>query len=303
MSILVVGSVALDSVETPFGKVDEALGGSATFFSASASYFSPVNVVAVVGEDYPLGELEFLKSREVDFSGLQVVKGGETFRWAGRYNYDLNERETIYTHLNVFENFRPVIPDSYKNASYVFLGNIDPDLQYDVLQQVTQPKLVVLDTMNFWIEGKQKALKRVLAKVDIFVLNDSEARQLANQSNLMKAAREIFAMGPRVIVIKKGEHGAVLISKEGLFFVPAFPLEAVCDPTGAGDTFAGGFVGYLARTHDLSDANLRRATVYGSAMASFCVEDFSLRALKDLSSAEIRERCTAFRRLSHFEID
>lgn len=302
MSILVVGSVALDSVETPFGKVDDAVGGSATFFSTSASYFAPVRVVAIVGEDYPMQEIAFLKDREVDFAGLQMVKGGKTFRWGGKYSFDLNDRETLYTHLNVFENFRPVLPDRYKDSPYVFLGNIDPDLQWDVLQQVRSPKLVVLDTMNFWISGKPASLRRVLSKVDVFVLNDSEARQLSGQPNLFKAAREIFAMGPRVLVIKKGEHGALLITKEGLFFVPAFPLEEVCDPTGAGDTFAGGFVGYLASVGDLSDVSLRRATVYGSAMASFCVEDFSLRALQKLTPSIIYERCEAFRRLSHFDM-
>jgi len=298
--ILVVGSVALDSVETPFGKVDEAVGGSATYFSASASYFAPVNLVGVVGEDYPMHDIEFLKSRKVDFTGLQIVKG-ETFRWAGRYNYDLNQRDTIYTHLNVFQDFKPIIPEKYRRSPYVFLGNIAPELQFDVLEQVEAPKLVVLDTMNFWIEGSQKALKKVLSRVDVFVVNDSEARQLANQHNLMKAAKNILGLGPKILVIKKGEDGALLITKDSFFSVPAFPLEDVYDPTGAGDTFGGGFLGYLAMSGDLSDANLRRAIVYGSALASFCVEDFSLKRLKNLTLKQIDDRVEAFKRISYFE--
>ncbi len=300
LEILVVGSVALDSVETPFGKVVDAVGGSATYFSASASFFSPVNLVGVVGNDYPMKDIEFLKSRRVDFTGLQVVPG-ETFRWAGRYNYDLNQRDTLYTHLNVFQNFKPVIPDKYKQSQYVFLGNIAPELQYDVLDQVPSPKLVALDTMNFWIEGSQKALKKVLERIDIFIVNDSEARQLSNQPNLVKASNEIFKMGPKIIVIKKGEHGAALITKDSHFMVPAYPLEDVYDPTGAGDTFAGGFVGYLAKTDDVSEGNLRRAVVYGSAMASFCVQDFSLNALRNLTHEAILQRVSAFKSLSHFD--
>ncbi|HMW33754.1 MAG TPA: PfkB family carbohydrate kinase [bacterium] len=300
MDILVVGSVALDSVETPFGKVEDAVGGSATFFSAAASYFAPVNLVAVVGNDYPMHAIEYLKSRRVDFKGLQIEQG-ETFRWAGRYNYDLNQRDTIYTHLNVFQNFKPHIPDAYKSSQYVFLGNIAPELQFDVLDQVQSPKLVALDTMNFWIEGSQKALRKVLERIDIFILNDSEARQLANQPNLIKAAKEIFKMGPKAIVIKKGEYGAALITPDAQFNVPAYPLEDVYDPTGAGDTFAGGFMGYIAKTDDASFENLKRAVVYGSAMASFCVQDFSINALKELSQDKIFDRVLAFKQLSHFE--
>jgi len=300
VDILVVGSVALDSVETPFGKVEDAVGGSATFFSAAASYFAPVNLVAVVGNDYPMHAIEYLKSRRVDFKGLQIEQG-ETFRWAGRYNYDLNQRDTIYTHLNVFQNFKPHIPDAYKSSQYVFLGNIAPELQFDVLDQVQSPKLVALDTMNFWIEGSQKALRKVLERIDIFILNDSEARQLANQPNLIKAAKEIFKMGPKAIVIKKGEYGAALITPDAQFNVPAYPLEDVYDPTGAGDTFAGGFMGYIAKTDDASFENLKRAVVYGSAMASFCVQDFSINALKELSQDKIFDRVLAFKQLSHFE--
>ncbi len=301
MSILVVGSVALDSVETPYGKADEAVGGSATFFSTSASYFHPVNLVGVVGIDYPMSEIEFLKERGVDFTGLQMVEG-LTFRWAGKYNFDLNERETLYTHLNVFSAFRPIIPDNYKNSDFVFLGNIAPELQYNVLDQVQKPKCVILDTMNFWITGSLDALKKVLQRVDLFMLNDSEARLLTGETNLIKATKVIFGMGPKTIVIKKGEHGAALITPEFIFFVPAFPVENVFDPTGAGDTFAGGFVGYLAKSGDLSEANLRRAVVYGSAMASFCVEDFSIRGLKNLTPEKIAGRIRDFMAISQFEI-
>ncbi len=301
MSILVVGSVALDSVETPFGKVDEAVGGSATFFSASASYFSPVNLVGVVGGDYPMSEIEFLKTRGVDFTGLQVAEG-LTFRWAGKYNFDFNERETIYTHLNVFSSFRPVIPESYKNSDFVFLGNIAPELQLSVLDQVQKPRSVILDTMNFWITGSPGPLKEVLKRVHIFMLNDSEARLLTGHANLVKAAKSIFQMGPEIIVIKKGEHGAALMTRQSSFFIPAYPLENVCDPTGAGDTFAGGFVGFLAKTGDLSEPGLRKAVVYGSAMASFCVEDFSIRALKTLTPERIGQRVKGFKTISEFDI-
>ncbi len=299
MEILVVGSVALDSVETPYGKVEEAVGGSATFFSSSASYFAPVNLVGVVGEDYPMHEIDFLKQRGVDFTGLQVVPG-KTFRWAGIYDYNLNDRKTLYTHLNVFSDFKPVIPEKYKHSSYVFLGNIAPELQYSVLEQVPAPRMVILDTMNFWISGSLESLKKVLKRVDIFLLNDSEARELSGHGNLIKAAKSIFQMGPKTIIIKKGEHGAALLTPDTTFFVPAYPIEDVYDPTGAGDTFAGGFVGYLARTDDVSADNLRRAVVYGSAMASFSVEDFSIRALKNLTPERIRERVQSFRDITFF---
>jgi len=299
LEILVVGSVALDSVETPYGKVEEAVGGSATFFSSSASYFAPVNLVGVVGEDYPMHEIDFLKQRGVDFTGLQVVPG-KTFRWAGIYDYNLNDRKTLYTHLNVFSDFKPVIPEKYKHSSYVFLGNIAPELQYSVLEQVPAPRMVILDTMNFWISGSLESLKKVLKRVDIFLLNDSEARELSGHGNLIKAAKSIFQMGPKTIIIKKGEHGAALLTPDTTFFVPAYPIEDVYDPTGAGDTFAGGFVGYLARTDDVSADNLRRAVVYGSAMASFSVEDFSIRALKNLTPERIRERVQSFRDITFF---
>jgi sugar/nucleoside kinase (ribokinase family) len=293
MSILVVGSVGLDTVETPSGRVEDALGGAATYFSAAASYFAPVRVVAVVGTDFDLGRLNFLRQRAVDLSGL-IVEDGPTFRWGGRYSSDLNERETLFTHLNVFESFRPTIPEAYRASPFVFLANIDPDLQLEVLLQVSQPKLVAMDTMNFWIDGKLAALHKVLRRVDLLFVNDSEARQLAGDANLIRSARKIFDFGPRAVVIKKGEHGAMLVTRESVFWTPAYPLESICDPTGAGDTFAGGFMGYLARSADVSDATLRRAIVYGSTLASFCVERFSLDRLMELSLSDIEQRFADF---------
>ncbi len=300
MEILVVGSVALDSVETTHGDVHEAVGGAATFFSASACYFAPVKLVGVVGDDYPMDQINYLKKKGVDFSGLQVAPG-KTFRWKGKYLEDMNQRETIYTHLNVFADFKPHIPDAYKTTPYVFLANIAPELQLDVLNQVKNPKFIGLDTMNFWIGGSNAALRKVLERVDVFMINDEEARQLSGKSNLLKAAQEIFKMGPKIIIIKKGEHGAVLMTKDQHFIAPAMPLEHVWDPTGAGDTFAGGFMGYVTKTQDLSFENLKRAVIYGSAMASYCVQDFSLNALKDLTQDQIFSRVMDFKRLSNFE--
>ncbi len=293
MSVLVVGSIALDSVETPFGKVTDALGGSATFFSAAASYFTGVNVVAVVGDDFPHDRIEFLKQRNVNFDGL-VTKLGKTFRWGGKYDFDLNQRETLFTHLNVFEDFDPVLPDHFKTIPYLFLANIYPDLQLKVLQKMKRPKLVVMDTMNFWIDGTPDLLKEVLKRIDILIVNDSEVRQLAETSNLFSGAKRIQDMGPKVIVIKKGEHGALLVEDSNYFWAPAFPLEQLQDPTGAGDTFAGGFVGYLAKVDDYSNKNLRKAVIYGSTLASFCVEKFSLEKLKNLSQKEIEHRYQQF---------
>ncbi len=302
MSILVVGSVGLDTVETPFGRVEDALGGAATYFSAAASYFSPIRMVAVVGTDFDLDCLNFLRRRNVDLSGL-AVEDGRTFRWGGRYNVDLNERETLFTHLNVFETFRPAIPVAYRSSPFVFLANIDPELQLEVLRQVSQPKLVAMDTMNFWIEGKRAALHQVLQRVDLLFVNDAEARQLAGDANLIRAARRIFQLGPKAVVVKKGEHGAMLVTPDSLFWAPAYPLESICDPTGAGDTFAGGFMGYLAQAEDVSERNLRRAIVYGSAMASFCVERFSLERLMDLSIQEIEQRFADFAEMTRFTAD
>ncbi|KAA3600969.1 MAG: sugar kinase [Calditrichaeota bacterium] len=304
MSILVVGSVALDSVETPFGKADDALGGSATFFSASASYFSPINVVGVVGSDFPHNELEFLKTRNVSLDGIKTEEG-KTFRWGGKYHVDMNQRDTLFTALNVFEHFKPVIPGQYKNSEYVFLGNIAPTLQLDVLAQIDNPKLVALDTMNFWISGMKESLVEVIKKVDIILINDQEAKELTDKTNLVQAANAIFELGPQVVVIKKGEHGALLFTKQGIFSAPALPMETVCDPTGAGDSFAGGFIGYLAhndvlKNGVLDESVLRKAMIYGSVMASFSIEDFSLEKLKDLSSEEISNRYIQFVELASF---
>lgn len=293
MSVLVVGSVALDTVETPFGKVDDAIGGSATYFSAAASYFTDVNIVAVVGEDFPIDQIKFLQSRGVNFDGL-VVKPGKTFRWGGKYDFDLNQRETLFTHLNVFENFDPELPEHYRNTPYLFLANIHPELQLKVLHQMSQPKLVVMDTMNFWIERTPEPLAEVLKRVDILIVNDSEVRQLAQTPNLFIGAKRIQKMGPKIIVIKKGEHGALLVHDGHYFWAPAFPLEQLQDPTGAGDTFAGGFVGYLAKVDDPSPVHLRKAVIYGSTLASFCVEQFSLMGLKNLSPQQIEHRYRQF---------
>jgi len=278
-TVLVVGSVALDSVETPFGKADHVLGGSGTFFSASASHLAPVQLVGVIGNDFPIEDLrKAFANRPIDISGLEQ-QDGASFRWRGRYRHDLNMAETLETHLGVFSNFRPKIPEQFRNAPFVFLGNIDPRLQLDVLTQVSRPKLVACDTMNFWIESRRPDLMRLLEQVDLITLNDAEARQLTEEFNLVKAARWIMAHGPKHVVIKKGEHGAFMFTSDSIFFAPAYPLESVFDPTGAGDSFAGGFMGYLARTGDLSEANLRRAVVYGSAMGSFAVEKFSVQRL------------------------
>jgi len=297
--LLVVGSVALDSVKTPFGEAEEVLGGSATYFSYAASFFSPVQLVAVVGEDFPQAHLDLLKRRQVDLTGLQVAKG-RTFRWAGEYGYDLNEAKTLDTQLNVFADFRPDLPDSYRQPSFLFLANIDPDLQWEILHQVERPRLVAMDTMNFWINGKRQAVERILSEADALIINDGEARQLTQEPNLVKAAEAVLAFGLQLVVIKRGEYGAVLFAHGNFFFAPAFPLAAVLDPTGAGDSFAGGFMGALAREGGMDEAGLRRAVVYGSVMASFAVEDFSLRRLTRLRPEEIEERFRAFQEMVTF---
>jgi len=290
--LLVVGSVALDSVETPFGKVQEALGGSATYFSYSASFFTGVHLVATVGDDFPEAHLKLLEDRGVDIAGLQTSKG-RTFRWSGQYGYDLNEAKTLETQLNVFAEFRPVLGEGFARTPFLFLANIDPELQLDVLRQMKErPRLVALDTMNFWIQGKREALRKVLAEVDVVTVNDGEARQLASEPNLIRAARAISGMGPRTVVVKRGEYGALLLTEDRLFFY---------DPTGAGDTFAGGFMGYLAAQDRVDAAAMRRAVVYGSVMASFTVEDFSLKRLTRLTPADINERYTAFHDLIRVE--
>ncbi len=299
--LLVVGSVALDSVTTPFGQVTEVLGGSATYFSYAASFFTDVKLVAVVGEDFPKSHLVTLKDRGVDLSGLQVAHG-QTFRWVGEYGFDLNEAKTLDTRLNVFANFRPSLSGVHKKVPFLFLANIDPELQLEVLRQLERPQLVALDTMNFWIEGKRQALLEVLAEVDVLLVNDAEARQLAREPNLIKAARAILSLGPRTAVVKRGEYGALMVSDGSFFFVPAYPMESVLDPTGAGDTFAGGFMGYLAREGRTDPATVRRAIVFGAVMASFTVEDFSLNRLLNLKADEIERRYASFQDLVRFEI-
>ena len=300
MPVLVVGSVALDSVETPFGKADDVLGGSATFFSAAASLLTPVQLVGVVGSDYPLEKLEPLAARGVDLAGLERAEG-QSFRWRGRYRHDLNAAETLETHLGVFSRFSPKIPEQFRDAPFVFLANIDPRLQLDVLNQVKRPKLVACDTMNFWIQSRRPDLLELLSRVDLVTLNDGEARQLSEKVNLVQAARWIMELGPKHVVIKKGEHGAFMFSEDGIFFAPAYPLENVFDPTGAGDSFAGGFIGYLARSGDLSDASMRRAVMYGSALGSFAVEKFSTERLMTLTRDEVGGRIRKLRELTTFE--
>jgi sugar/nucleoside kinase (ribokinase family) len=300
MSVLVVGSVALDTIETPFGKAEDALGGSATFFSAAASFFSPIELVGVVGEDYPRDGLRFLEQRGVDLAGLET-RAGESFRWSGVYDFDLNSRETRETRLGVFAEFRPRIPEAFRDAEWIFLGNIDPVLQIDVLDQVRTPKLVACDTMNYWIEGKRGDLLRLLERVNVLMVNDSEARELSGEYNLLKAARWIQKRGPAMVVVKKGEHGAILFTPDVVFFAPGFPLEDVFDPTGAGDAFAGGFMGYLARAGSTSSDELRRAMIYGSTLGSFAVERMGVNRLIDLEIDEIEERVGRFRELTAFE--
>lgn len=300
MSILVVGSVAFDSVETPFGKAEEVLGGSATYFSTSASFFTDVSLVAVVGEDFPDEHIKGLKSKGIDIAGLRKVPG-KTFRWKGYYGYDLNQAHTLETHLNVFSSFNPEVPAACKQAPFVFLANIDPELQMKVLDQVEKPKLIACDTMNFWIEGKPDALKELLRRVDLFVINEGEARELSKESSLVKAAKRIMGYGPRVLVIKRGEYGALMFTQRSMFSAPAYPLEEIFDPTGAGDTFAGGLMGYLSNTGNISEESIRRAIIYGSVMASFNVEAFSLQRLNTLKPDEIKNRYYEFRRLTQFE--
>lgn len=300
MTVLVVGSVALDSVETPFGRADDVLGGSATFFAASASHFTPVQLVGVVGDDYPVEQFEPLANRGVDLAGLERADGS-SFRWRGRYGHDLNSAETLETHLGVFSRFSPKIPEQFRSAPFVFLGNIDPRLQLDVLRQVKKPELVACDTMNFWIESRRPELTELLKHVNLVTLNDGEARQLTEKFSLVQAARWIMDRGPTHVVIKKGEHGAFMFTRDTIFFAPAYPLETVFDPTGAGDAFAGGFIGYLARVGDLSERAMRRAVVYGSAMGSFAVEKFSITRLLEITRADVDARVAEFRQLVAFE--
>jgi sugar/nucleoside kinase (ribokinase family) len=300
VSILCVGSVALDSVETPFGRAERVLGGSAVYFAAAATVFGPVRVVGVVGDDYPLSDLDFLAARGADLTGIER-RSGESFFWSGRYHYDLNARDTLETRLGVFADFRPSIPDGFRDARHVFLGNIDPTLQNEVLDQVDAPEVVACDTMNYWIDGNRKELLELLERVRILLVNDEEVRQLADEPNLLKASSWIRERGPQIVVVKKGEHGAILFADDWVFFVPGYPLERVFDPTGAGDAFAGGFMGYLAGAGDIDEGSLRRAMVFGSAMGSYAVEDFSVNRFRYLDLVDVRRRVQEFRRMTAFE--
>jgi sugar/nucleoside kinase (ribokinase family) len=302
MSLLVVGSLALDTIETPFGKAERTLGGSATFISVAASYFTqPVRLVGVVGGDFPKKELEYFEEREIDLEGLQVIEDGKTFHWHGKYDYDLNSRESLVTELNVFADFDPVVPEGFRRSRYLCLGNINPELQKKVYDQMENTKLIVADTMNFWIAGKPEALMDVLKCINVLIINDSEARELSKEANLFKAAKKIQSFGPKIVIIKKGEHGALLFYENELFSAPAYPLESIYDPTGAGDSFAGGFIGYIAKTDDISFENMKRAVIFGSTIASFCVEKFSLEGTRDLSHIRIKDRFNEFTRFSKFD--
>jgi sugar/nucleoside kinase (ribokinase family) len=302
MSLLSIGTVAFDAIETPFGKTDKIIGGAATYISLSASYFtSKLNLVAVVGDDFPESYIQQLKNKGIDTEGLQVKKGEKSFFWSGRYHTDMNGRDTLITELNVLETFDPVIPQNYQDCEYLMLGNLTPQVQETVLKRLkNRPKLVVLDTMNFWMNVALEDLKRVLEQIDVLTINDEEARQLSGEYNILKASRKILTMGPKTLIIKKGENGALLFHGSEMFYVPGLPLEEVFDPTGAGDTFAGGFIGYLASTGDLSFDNMKRAIVHGSAMASFCVEKFGTEGLMNLSRELINDRVSQFARLVHF---
>jgi len=302
VSLLVVGSVAFDALESPYGKVERALGGAATYFAVAASFFSPVHLVAIVGDDFTKEDAAIFRGRPIDIAGLERAVG-KTFFWAGHYSQNLNERVTLATELNVFAEFKPRLPEKYRNAKYVFLANIAPELQRDVLHQVTRkPRLAAMDTMNYWIERSNAELRETLKHVDILMINDTETRELSNEHNLLRAARHIFKMGPSTLVVKRGEYGAMLVDQHGIFCVPAFPLEEPHDPTGAGDSFAGGFMGYLAGVGSKSDAALRRAMVYGSVLGSFAVEQFGLDRLRKLKKTEIHARARHFAKLTQFKL-
>lgn len=305
MSLLVVGTVAFDAIETPFGKTDKIVGGAATYISLAASYFTDkINLVSVVGDDFPQEAIGMLKKHHVNTDGLQILKGQKTFFWAGKYHNDMNTRDTLVTELNVLADFDPVIPEAYKNCEFLMLGNLTPSVQQKVLSQLPKrPKLVVLDTMNFWMNVALDELKATLKMIDVLTVNDEEARMLSHEHSLVKAAQKILAMGPKVLIIKKGEHGALLFNNKEVFFAPALPLEDVFDPTGAGDSFAGGFIGYLAKTKDISFDNMKRAIIFGSAMASFCVEKFGTEKLVGLKQKEVDDRVQEFVNLVQFEID
>jgi len=305
MSLIVVGSMAFDAIETPFGKSDKIIGGAATYIAWSASNFTrPVKQISVVGGDFPKEELAVLEARGVIMEGVQVKENEKSFFWSGRYHLDMNSRDTLETQLNVLGSFRPVVPDSYQDCEFLMLGNLLPSVQLSVISQLKdKPKLVVLDTMNFWMDTAMADLEKVLKKVDVLLVNDAEARQLSGQYSLVSAAKSIMEMGPKYLIIKKGEHGALLFNEDKVFFAPALPLEVVFDPTGAGDTFAGGFIGHLARTKDISFENMKSAIIVGSAMASFCVEKFGTTRLKELKRGDIDDRIRRFKELTKFDIE
>ena len=304
MSILVVGTVAFDAIETPFGKTDKIIGGAATYICLSSSFFNnKINLVSVVGEDFPDSAIQMLKEKKVDVTGLQIKKGEKTFFWSGKYHENMNRRDTLETQLNVLENFNPIVPEEFKKSEYLMLGNLMPSVQKKVLSQMKKkPKLIVLDTMNFWMDLFMDDLKEALKEVDVLTINDEEARQLSGEYSLVKAAKIILSKGPKCVIIKKGEHGALLFNEKEVFFAPALPLEEVCDPTGAGDCFAGGFIGYLAKTDDISFENMKRAVINGSAMASFCVEKFGTQKLTEINQSDVDFRVKEFVNLVNFEI-
>ncbi len=303
--LLIIGSVAFDAIETPFGKTDKILGGAGTYIGLSASQFNiESSIVSVVGEDFPDSYLQMLRDRNVDTSGIEVVKGGKTFFWSGKYHNDLNTRDTLVTELNVLADFNPIVPEAFKDSEVLMLGNLHPSVQLNVINQMKErPKLIVLDTMNFWMDNALEELKEVIKEIDVITINDEEARQLTNEYSLVRAAKKIYEMGPKYVVIKKGEHGALLFNEDDIFFAPALPLEEVFDPTGAGDTFAGGFTGYLAKTEDISFENMKNAIIYGSNLASFCVEKFGTERLENLSKEAIENRLKQFKDLTQFEIE
>ncbi len=303
--LLIVGTVAFDAIETPFGKTDKILGGAATFIGLAASQFEvDSSIVSVVGGDFPLSYLKMLNSKNIKTDGVEIVEEGKTFFWKGKYYNDMNTRDTLITELNVLGDFNPVVPDNFKDTDFLMLGNLHPTVQMEVIKQIPErPKLVVLDTMNFWMDNSWDELMEVIKKIDVITINDEEARQLSGQYSLVKAAKRIYEMGPKYVIIKKGEHGALLFHDDKIFFAPALPLEEVFDPTGAGDTFAGGFIGYLASTQDISFENMKRAIIYGSNLASFSVEKFGTRRMEDLSKKEVLDRLQDFKQLTQFEID
>lgn len=301
MGILVVGSVAFDALQTPFGKVDRCIGGSATYFSVAASFFTDVSIVAVVGDDFTEEDASVFNGRKINTDGLQRVAGEKTFFWSGEYGYDLNVAKTRDTQLNVFADFKPRLTEEQKNTDVLFLANIQPELQLDVLRQTKRPRIVALDTMNLWISIAKEALERVFREVDLIIINEAEVRQFTNEANLIKGARQILDLGPSTLIIKRGEYGVIMVTKDAIFAAPAYPLETVFDPTGAGDTFAGGFLGYLASRTEIHDRELRRAIIFGSVLASFTVEKFSLDRLREISLADVHERYQDFRALTHFD--